>query len=241
MSGPVREILLLSAPRQSNPLAIGKESAVLRAAMSLGCAHVVVASLICCGCQKNPHPNPVSQANTAGAAGALGTVAVIDLDAVARQIGRSEIMVASIKQREATLNQQLRGVQTSYQQQLRKKQEEFGDEATGDASQQLALLQRQVHHNLNQCRTQAQTDLNRHRLQLIAQFREEVKPLARQVAAEKGLSIVVTKNDAVVFTYTSAVDITDEVATRLIAQTPQNVSPPSEEVAQQPSAGDAQR
>jgi Skp family chaperone for outer membrane proteins len=172
---------------------------------------------------------------------AVGTVAVIDLDAVARQIGGDIQMANSIKQRETSLNQQLQSVQTSFQKQIGDKRDELGGEPTEEETQQFALLQRQANTNLNQIRTQAQNDLNRHRLQLVARFREEARPVARAVAAEKGLSIVVTKNDSVVFTYQSAVDITDEVAARMLARRPATAIQPTEEVAQPPSADQTRR
>jgi Skp family chaperone for outer membrane proteins len=60
-------------------------------------------------------------------------------------------------------------------------------------------------------------------------FRDEMKPVARRIAAEKGLGVVVTKNETVLFTYDDAVDVTDEVAAELLSRrgsTPPEESPP---------------
>jgi Skp family chaperone for outer membrane proteins len=207
-------------------------------AVALG---LVVTCLLTSGCQKSSSSQQADQGDLQSNESAVGTVAVIDLDAVARQIGGDIQMANSIKQRETSLNQQLQSVQTSFQKQIGDKRDELGGEPTEEETQQFALLQRQANTNLNQIRTQAQNDLNRHRLQLVARFREEARPVARAVAAEKGLSIVVTKNDSVVFTYQSAVDITDEVAARMLVRRPATVIQPTEEVAQPPSADQTRR
>ena len=157
-----------------------------------------------------------------------GRVAVIDLDAVAKKLGHDVRMANSIKQRETSLNRQLADVQQSYQKQLGDKKQELGEEPSQEQTQQLLQLQRQANLQLNQVRRQAQANLNQHRAQLIGQFRDETKTVARDVASEKGLSIIVTKNDTVVFAYEAAVDITDEVASRMLAVKPKPASQPSQ-------------
>ena len=74
---------------------------------------------------------------------------------------------------------------------------------------------RQASANLNQVQQKAKNDLSQHGAQLVQQFRDEVKPIARQVASEKGLSIIVTRNETVVFDFTSAVDITEDVVRKM--------------------------
>jgi Skp family chaperone for outer membrane proteins len=74
---------------------------------------------------------------------------------------------------------------------------------------------RQATASLNQVQQKAKSDLNQHRVQIVQQFRDEIKPIARQVASEKGLSIIVTRNETVVFDFTSAVDITEDVVRKM--------------------------
>ena len=172
--------------------------------------HLVVCSvplfLLAGGCRRAADSSPaVSEPARAGA------VAVIDLDTVAHHVGRDAEMADLLKQREAALNEQLQAAQLAYQEQISEQRASLGDDPTNEQLHQLAQMQRQANLNLNQARVQAENDLQRHRSQLVSRFRDEVKPVARVVAAERGLSIIVTKNDTVVFTYDTTADITAEV------------------------------
>ena len=151
-----------------------------------------------------------------------GNVAILDLDLVAKRLGRDLEMADSIQQRENVLNQQLAVVQTSFLNTLNEKQTEFGDEPEDDETQELLGMRRNANLKLNAVRQKAQGNLARYRNSVVSQFREEAKPIARQIAAEKGLQIVLTKNEVVVFSYDSVVDITEEVIARMSALTKSN-------------------
>lgn len=144
-----------------------------------------------------------------------GGVAVIDLDQLAEKLGRDVAMTNSIRDQSASLNQQLSNLQNSLLSQVEEKEQKLGDIPTEEQSKELQGIKRQAGINLNQARQKAQAVLNQHSQQLVSRFREEVRPLAREVADEKGLSVVVTKNDSVVFTFQDAIDITGEVALRM--------------------------
>jgi Skp family chaperone for outer membrane proteins len=149
-----------------------------------------------------------------------GRVAVVDLDEIARRVGRDQYMIDTLKQTQQTLNERLEVVQASYVKQIKQKQETLGVgnegvEITDEDTKTLLGMQREAGLNLNQARKEAISSLTQRRTQLVASFRNEVRPIASEVAKEKGLSIVLTKNDTVLFTHEDAVDITDEVAKRL--------------------------
>jgi Skp family chaperone for outer membrane proteins len=151
-----------------------------------------------------------------------GRVAVVDLDEIARRVGRDQYMIDRLKQTQQTLNERLEVVQASYVKQIKQKQETLGVgnegvEISDEDTKTLLGMQREAGLNLNQARKEAISSLTQRRTQLVATFRNEVRPIASEVAKEKGLSIVLTKNDTVLFTHEDAVDITDEVAKRLRA------------------------
>jgi len=52
----------------------------------------------------------------------------------------------------------------------------------------------------------------------VSQFRADIKPIARKIAGSRGLSLIVTKNDSVVYDYTDSVDITGAVVQELLSQ-----------------------
>lgn len=153
---------------------------------------------------------------------AQGLVAVVDLDEVARRLGRDQYMANTLKQTQQTLSERLGVVQASYVEQIKKKQEEFGVgqediELSDEAVKKLLGMKRQAGLNLNQARKEALSSLNKQKLQLVGSFRSEVKPIAKEVAKEKGLSVVLTKNETVLFAHEDSVDITNEVVKRLKA------------------------
>ncbi len=189
-------------------------------------ASLVLASLVGCGQQEvKPTADP-------------GGVAVIDLDAVAKQLGRDVQMSNAAKQQADLLNEQLTQYQVTLRGQFDQKKNEFGveppetEEELQKQQAELQLIDRQLGTQLNQARAKAQQNLNANKLRLIHDFREEVKPVAQSVATELGLSMVVTKNDSVVFAFSSAVDITDRVAERMRGNIADG---PSAETAHRPS------
>ena len=153
--------------------------------------------------------------------GAIGGVAVIDLDAVAHAIGWDTHMAADIQQRADSLNQQLANYQALLRRQLDDEksaaasQATTGDEGPSEQQQKLVEFDRRLGAQWTQARQKANQQLAAHRLAVIESIRQHVRPVAASVAAELGLATVLTKNDSVVFTYVEAVDITDRVVQRL--------------------------
>jgi Skp family chaperone for outer membrane proteins len=192
----------------------------MRATLLITAACLSIASFA--GCTRHPGATPQS---------AVGAVAVIDLDEIARRLGSDKQIVNSISQRQNSLSQQLVDLAKSYSQQIedqKKKLAESGGEK-GDVT--LANWQQQANAKLNQVKQQAELQLQQHRAQLIAQFREEIKPAARRVAQTRGLSVIVTKNDSVLYDFAPATDITDAVVAELQATRQQ----PAPAVAQAPA------
>lgn len=146
-----------------------------------------------------------------------GGIAVVDLDEVARQLGRDAEMVNSIQTQAGQLSQKLTAVQQDANQKLQQIRASLGEQPTEDQAKQFLQIQRNAALQLNQLRQRAESSLGQHRLQLVGQFREQTKPIATKVAKEKGLTTVFTRNDAVVFSFDDAVDITDEVVAEMKA------------------------
>ena len=146
-----------------------------------------------------------------GATSSNGPVAVIDLDAVAKKLGRDKQILQMIEQRQGTLNEQLTVTQNSLIQQLNQKKSEFG-ELSEEETKQLVLLQNKANSILATTRTQAQSNLNGFQQEIIDRFRAETKPIVMELAAKKGCRVVLSKNESVVFAFDSTVDLTDEVA-----------------------------
>ncbi len=170
------------------------------------------------GCGTQAQQGEVGVTLTGQDGPSTGGVAVIDLDEVAKRLGHDVEMVNSAQQAESSLNQQLANIQANFKKQFDDTKKELGEQPTEEQQQQLTTLGRQINVKLNESLQQARTNLSQHRLTLINRFREEVKPLALTAAHERGLGVVLTKNDSVLFAHASSVDVTDRVVELMLAR-----------------------
>jgi Skp family chaperone for outer membrane proteins len=184
----------------------------------------VLAALLFTGCGQSADPRQAAS----GAA-----VAIIDLDEIARRLGSDKQIAAAISQRQTALSQQLVDLAKSYSAQIDQQKAKLTAENAQPNDVMLASWQNQANANLNKIKLQAEADLQNHRVTLVNSFRDQIKPAARRVAQARGLSIIVTKNDSVVFDYTATADITDAVVDELLAS-----APPAQ--AESPAAAPAQ-
>jgi Skp family chaperone for outer membrane proteins len=181
------------------------------------CALVFAAG--CDGVMQPTSDGSAASAQTAAAAkAAVGGVAIIDLDEVARRLGDDVKIVSDVKQRETLLNDSLQALQVSYTRQLEDKRREFGYSPNEAQQQELQQLDVNLGAKLQQAQLDAQRELAMHQNGLVTRLRERVRPVAKEVAAARGLPTIVVKNLDVLFHYDEAFNITDEVVEKLLAQ-----------------------
>lgn len=217
---------------------------------------LAAASLLpCAACQRGATPDAASQTAPAS------NVAVVDLDEIAKRLGRDVEMNDAVQSAANSLNQQLTTVRGQLQEQFdRKLQQSLGVDsphsvapasavepvasAPGNAAQQLGkssaadgspasassvggqaasqlaaslppnelqAMKRPFDVQFAQYQAQARDKLAAHRASVVERFKREVRPVAERVAARRGATVVVTKNDSVVFAVTPAADITEDV------------------------------
>lgn len=170
-----------------------------------------------------------------------GGVAIVDLEQVAKRLGRQEVMNKELQQRQQQITAELAKLEQQAQQQLEQAAAQLGPEPTPEQQQQLQQLRTQLLQKINQARLQAQNMLQQARVELVGTFREEVRPVAQKVATERGLSIVLVR-DQQVLSYEPAADITDQVVDRLplspAAEKAPEKAPADTEAAPEKSAAD---
>ncbi len=152
----------------------------------------------------------------------LNGVAVVDLDDLAKRLGDDVTIQKQMKDTQASLDQQLQSLQTSLRQQYQRKLEELKSQQTKNddplpsaAKQLLAELEQKLNLQLLQAQQTARKKLETYRIGLIQDFRNEVGPVAREIASQHGLGVVITKNDAILLTFDDAHDITIALAAKL--------------------------
>lgn len=153
---------------------------------------------------------------------AKGGIAVVDLDKVAAETGRDRQLAQSIETAQNSLNQQLQKSLDSANEQLSAKKKSFGDDLSAEQRKELSQMESFAVQKLSQFKNQASNELAQFRQKQIAAFRAELKPIAHDIASKRGLSIVIPKNEGLLLSVDSGVDITDEVIKVLRATRPMN-------------------
>jgi len=146
---------------------------------------------------------------------AKGGVALIDLDAVAKRLGRDTSIVQELKNAAGPIGDQLTAAQKEARAKFENLRQSIGAKPTDADNQKLAELERDLNLELQQKQQQAQQEINAKQAALITRFREEVRPVAMKIASDRGLGAVLLKNDAIVLGNEPALDITDDVVAEL--------------------------
>ena len=178
----------------------------------------------------------------AGAAGSWLTrakagVAVVDLDKVAKELGRDTQMTGELIGQQNSLAKDLGAIQKNFEGQLSKMKEELGEEPAPEKLQEFAKAKQIAQVKFNGFQQQAVSKISARRDQLIGEFRTEARPVAEKIAKSVGATAVMTRNDAVLFYSDTAIDITDQV----IAEMKANPTKPAAKPAAAPKSDSSVR
>ena len=152
-----------------------------------------------------------------GSSSQKGGVAVIDLREVAKAVGASSQVTDMIKFREASLNNALGKLTADLKEKIEERKAEFGEELSDEQNKQLQQDAMVAGRSLQQARQQAQANLTKYTADLEMTFRAKVRPIAQDIAAKKGYSIVIPKNEALLLSVAPDSDITNDVIVALQA------------------------
>jgi Skp family chaperone for outer membrane proteins len=155
----------------------------------------------------------------AKAAKSVGGVGVVDLDMVAKRLGRDIEMSNDVQDRLTELNSKLNSLRDSLRRLYDEKKDRFGESPTEDQERELQATRERMDQQLLEQKRKSEIELANYRQALVDQFREQAKPVLRDVAAGRGLSIVIPKNNGLLLSIDPAVEITDEVATKMPSST----------------------
>ncbi len=167
-----------------------------------------------------------------------GGVALIDLDQIAKRLGRDTALVDELRNMGAELSKELETAKRTYSAEFEKNKAQVGTKPTEADTQKLNTLLQSLNAQLQQQQQQAQQEINTRRVALVNRFREEVMPTALAVAKKRGLSIVLLRNDSLVLCAQSETDITNEVIDNLIAAGTKPVAKPAQAKSDSPSSND---
>lgn len=168
-------------------------------------------------------------------AASRGGMAVVDLDKVAIDTGRDIRLNQSLETARNSLNETYSKSVESAKSIIDTKKKEFGEQPSDDEKKQLANMERNAVSQLSQIQNAAQAKYEQYKQTQIARFRNELKPIAQEIAAKRGLSIVIPKNEGLLLSVDPGVDITEDVVKVLREKHPV-VTPAPEAPASAPKA-----
>ena len=118
----------------------------------------------------------------------VGNVAVIDLDAVAEQLGHKVQIQNAIRQRDKDYAEQLGVIKANYEQKLAEIKQGTGETPTPEQSKYVVQSANEFNRSLQQNTAKARQALGSYQTSLIQQYRTQVKQVAQEVAAERGFT-----------------------------------------------------
>jgi len=151
---------------------------------------------------------------TLGAHAQNGGVAVLDIDAVAAELGVEDSVRVELQTLQNNLNTELQNARANLQQQMATAEQAVGESPTDQQRQQLLQTNQQLNAQFNQLQAQARQTIAQERAQKINEFRDKLRPIALEAAKDKGLDVVLMRVTPPVFGFTDAVDITEDTTRR---------------------------
>ncbi len=149
-----------------------------------------------------------------GGSSSRGGIAVVDLDKVAAETGKSLEMREALQAQESAYKRELVTFQNMAETELQtrlKDIKEKGDEAPEESKREFMQIRQNASNILAQAQNKAGAQLGQLQQIQVAKFRADLKPIIQEAAAKRGLSVVIPKNEGLLLTVDPGVDITDEV------------------------------
>jgi len=156
-----------------------------------------------------------------------GGVAVLDIDAVARELGVEQQVQADLEAMQNQLNADLQSTQSEMQNQMNSVEQAAGEEPSEEKRREILATNQQLNAEFNRLKTQAQQQIVNERQRLINEFRMRLEPVALMAAKQEGLDVVLMKVTPPVFAYVNQVDIT-EATTKLAIEAGMKIETPSQ-------------
>ena len=143
--------------------------------------------------------------------GSANKILVVDSHQVYVDLGRDLADLQTRQKEKKRLEDQLKAVQQQVTDEIAAKEAEFGDNPTEEQTKLLVAMKQDAAVRMQGQISKSQQSLAKLDRQLRAQFRDAIKPIADEIAAQKGASLVLIASPDVILTVDSSVFITDEV------------------------------
>lgn len=137
-----------------------------------------------------------------GLKGSSGSVAVLDLDEVARLLGQDVHISQTLEADKRLLTGQVESLRSQLQQELETKKNAVGENPSQEDTQSIIAYARAANSQIDSATTAAAQELTRRRDAQVGAFRSSVRPVAASVAQMRGFTLVVPKMRRSIFRLT---------------------------------------
>lgn len=141
-------------------------------------------------------------------------VGVIDLDALARQMGRRDAMNQALKESSEELTRQLQASAALIQQKVKESVDNLRANPTPAAQAAHQKLVIEAKRKIEAQKSALTRKAQEKRKQIIVDFRNEIRPAVQKVATARGVKIVLTASENLMWAEQS-VDLTNAVLAEL--------------------------
>ena len=145
---------------------------------------------------------------------AVGGVAVIDLDTVAKAAGRDKVIAEKVQAYAKEQEAKLQALKSELENKVTSASAKLGKDASDQDKQSLSGMVTDARSQLVRELGQARQSAQQLRAQLVRDFAIEIQPLAAKVAASRGLQVVMVKQPGLLVV-APEVDITAAVVEAL--------------------------
>jgi Skp family chaperone for outer membrane proteins len=139
-----------------------------------------------------------------------GRVAVIDLDEVASVIGRDKVIAESVQSFAKEQEAKLTLLRDELRINIEQEQNKLGEKPAESEQVRLNQLAQSSEIKLRQEIAKVEEAAGQLRINLVLEFKKEVEPIARRVATQRGMSLVMIKQNAMLYISPDS-DITNDV------------------------------
>lgn len=143
------------------------------------------------------------------------SVAIIDLDKVANEIGRSDIMTTEIQNFVTAEEVKLTEYRDEIASKIKNLKEEMGQNPSREQSQQFLLAARNANNEIQKRIALVQQQRDLLKVKLVRDFRNEINPIIRHIANEHQFSIVEVMSPSHLY-IDPKINISDKVVDELL-------------------------
>ena len=170
-----------------------------------------------------------SQPQRAPSSGTARGAVVVDLDVVAKALGRDAEITRKVEQAPENLNAQLIQAAQEMEKQLQQQKTDLGDTPSPEAREEFRQTELRAAQNIRNNKVRGEQTRQSVRDEQIPKFRGEVKPIAGRVAKDRGAQVVLIANQTVVW-FEPVADITADIIAAMRASLTSPLAPPESAV-----------